>query len=412
MERHGFTVMDKESHNPSIHSDNSSGSTVSFTVSDVKPGSVGTASLDSQSKGATSKMNWSITCVNKRDRPEELGDDVCLSPSKKSKIKEGSLQTERGKKSVLEDVKTKTTDTLREIGKDFISAGAKLKQQFEMRSNKVTDKIDNLSKNAQDRIPNVEEPSTSCEASTSQGSFKASENGQTKTESEKKKKKKKKKKASDRDNSPIPSRSRSKERYNNTNDSREKSRSRSIEKPLNRHSYENGDQRENIRHTSWNHDAPVKKWDQKIDRKLDRSVTWDGTKGANFLDEIKRSSEIRSWSGDRKFEERRERKRSMSPESDDEMDRGRVKKVKKKWEDKKLSYNPFQEAQNFNDKGGRSRFKDNFQHKKSESGSRNGYFTKDRDRHDKPCGHFQRSYSKSSDTRRDGKGWDHNYHRN
>ena len=198
VERHGFTVIDKESHNPSIHSDNSSGSTQSFTVTDIKSGFCsGTPATEPHNKMTASKLSWNVTSVNKRDRSEELTDsleEVCMSPSKKSKIKEGSLLTDKGKKSVLEDVKTKTTDTLRELGKDFISAGAKLKQQFEMRSNKVTDKIDSLSKNTEDKIPNIEEPSTSCEASTSQGSFKTRNNHKMEPEPEKKKKKKKKKK--------------------------------------------------------------------------------------------------------------------------------------------------------------------------------------------------------------------------
>lgn len=103
----------------------------------------------------------------------------------------------------------------------------------------------------------------------------------------------------------------------------------------------------------------------------------------------------------------------MSPESDDELDRGRVKKVKKKWEDHKPSHNPFQVAQNYKYKEGKSRFKDNFRHSGGDSGSRNGYFTKDRDSHNKYQAHYPRSLSKGSVNRREGKnGWDHNYHRN
>ena len=98
----------------------------------------------------------------------------------------------------------------------------------------------------------------------------------------------------------------------------------------------------------------MKRWDSKPKngggKSLDRSATWDGSKGANFLDEIKRSSTIRSWSGsgagaaeNSEANGGRERKRSMSPASDeDELDRGRVKKVKKKKEERKMSYNPFQ----------------------------------------------------------------------
>ena len=60
------------------------------------------------------------------------------SPLKRSKLKEESSSlslssNEKAKKSVLEDVKTKTTETWREFSKDVMSAGAKLKQQFEIR---------------------------------------------------------------------------------------------------------------------------------------------------------------------------------------------------------------------------------------------------------------------------------------
>merc|ERR1719431_1919595 len=70
---------------------------------------------------------------------------------------------------------TKTSETWREFSKDVLSAGAKLKQQFEVRSSKVTDKIESLTKNIEEILPKFEEPSTACEASTSQGSSKSKE---------------------------------------------------------------------------------------------------------------------------------------------------------------------------------------------------------------------------------------------
>ena len=76
---------------------------------------------------------------------------------------------------------------------------------FISRSNKVTDKLENLSKNIEDIMPKFEDqqPSTSCEASTSQGSCKprggeggggGGEMGSTDSPKKKNKKKKKKKK--------------------------------------------------------------------------------------------------------------------------------------------------------------------------------------------------------------------------
>ena len=165
---------------------------------------------------------------------------------------------------------------------------------------------------------------------------------------------------------------------------------------------------ENVRQSSWNQDAPIKKWDNKGDRRLERSVTWDGSKGKNFLAEIKRSAEIRSWSGDRRIEINRERKRSISPETDDEMDRGRVKKVKKKWEEKKLSYNPFQAAQNKDKKEHSYRMSDdNYKRDRSSSGMRDNFHKKNR------YG-FKDKYRPNRDdsSHRRHQGWDHNYHRN
>ena len=109
-----------------------------------------------------------------------------------------------------------------------------------------------------------------------------------------------------------------------------------------------------------NPDAPVKSWDSKPDLKnIGRSVTWDGSKGSNIADLLRKGSEIRSWSGDRSKDLERKnmepRKRSAAQELDAELDAGRVKKVKKfkdderssKWNDK----NPFQMAQEYRNKG-------------------------------------------------------------
>merc|ERR1712013_650929 len=55
-----------------------------------------------------------------------------------------------------------------------------------------------------------------------------------------------------------------------------------------------------VKHSSYNPDIVAKKWDEKPDMKtIGRSNTWDGSKSSNFLEELKRGQEIRSWSGDR-----------------------------------------------------------------------------------------------------------------
>ena len=51
-----FLVTEQDSHNPSVHSDNSTGSTTSFTVSDSV---VGTARKAED--GAASRQSWTVT---------------------------------------------------------------------------------------------------------------------------------------------------------------------------------------------------------------------------------------------------------------------------------------------------------------------------------------------------------------
>jgi len=114
-----------------------------------------------------------------------------------------------------------------------------------------------------------------------------------------------------------------------------------------------------VKESSSNPSAPVKKWDAKPQMKtIGRSVTWDGSKGSNVVEELMKSSEIRSWSGDRSTLERKmlgeQRKRSAGDDLDEEMDAGRVKKVKKHREEPaayRSDQNPFQVAQNVTNRG-------------------------------------------------------------
>ena len=72
------------------------------------------------------------------------------------------------------------------------------------------------------------------------------------------------------------------------------------------------------------------RWDSKPELgTIGRSVTWDGSKGADIVGELMKGSGIRSWSGDRSDLERRrdERKRGANTDNDD-IDRGKVKKVR------------------------------------------------------------------------------------
>jgi len=107
--------------------------------------------------------------------------------------------------------------------------------------------------------------------------------------------------------------------------------------------------------SSCNPNAPVKRWDSKPELgAIGRSVTWDGSKGADIVAELNKGSGIRSWSGDRSDLERKRDERKRGAETDnDDIDRGKVKKVKKRKEEAAAynkSSNPFQTAQNAQNK--------------------------------------------------------------
>merc|ERR1719244_1467308 len=60
-----FVVTDLEAHNPSIHSDNSTGSTTSFTVTDIASSRAGPSS--SSEASVTSRQKWSITSSSNKE---------------------------------------------------------------------------------------------------------------------------------------------------------------------------------------------------------------------------------------------------------------------------------------------------------------------------------------------------------
>merc|ERR1719318_1899574 len=69
-----FVVTDLDSHNPSIHSDNSTGSTTSFCVSDIGPSK--NASGSSSDVSVTSRHKWSITSYNKESSNDKDSDSL------------------------------------------------------------------------------------------------------------------------------------------------------------------------------------------------------------------------------------------------------------------------------------------------------------------------------------------------
>jgi len=151
---------------------------------------------------------------------------------------------------------------------------------------------------------------------------------------------------------------------------------------------------------------------------MGRSVTWDGSKGSSVLDELKRRPEVKSWSGDQsKWESKEGRKRSASS-SEEEMDRGRTKKIKKRQEERNTDLNPFQDAQDYKNKGHNSfsREKYNRDSLRNYSGSRDRDHRDRRDSRDK----YSRDYSRdrgrngsssNANHERPRKSWDHTYNR-
>ena len=345
--RNEFHVRDIDSHSPSVHSDNSAGSTTSFTISDIAPGTRPT-SASSDSYLTTSRQKWNVVSQPAASvKPDQPSKRERSSPPKSAMIKEEKEDTcseadlqgspkKRKKTSLLENGGHSLLSKAAEIGKDIFNAGAKLI------------KASKLGKELEDETSSVLESGTTCEASTSYSHDKASSSKIT-TESEERRQKKKKKK-----NKHKEEREDTDAWEEKTKDNLDKFTSDQAAK-----SQKELDDSSSFKKSSFNPDAPVKSWDSKPELKtIGRSVTWDGTKaGGDIGDMIRRQTEIRSWSGDRSRDLERKnlepRKRSAAQDHDAELDAGRVKKVKK-WRDETEKWsdiNPFQAAQEHRNKG-------------------------------------------------------------
>jgi len=402
-----FVVTDLDAHNPSIHSDNSTGSTASFSVSDAGPSRAGTSS--SSEASVTSRNKWNITNCGGKEASNMISLPVnAISASGSSSKRERSVPP---KASVTEKLKDETfaSDTeligspkkrkktavfdrgnllekAAEIGKDVWNAGTKLGNLF--KPNKHV-------KEFSDSKADVESESvTSCEATTSfQDDKPKSSSSMSRAEviadaddendedfhnskkHKKKKKKHKKKRDASSDTEAWEEKTRDNlDKFKEGKDKRSKS----------------PDHIRSVKESSSNPNAPVKKWNAKPELKaIGRSVTWDGSKGSNIVEEMLKGSEIRSWSGDRSTLERKlatePRKRSAGDDLDAEMDAGRVKKVKKHREEPgayKWDKNPFQIAQNITNRGDKF-YSGHGSHerKRSEEGTRNDSLSGDRSRY-------------------------------
>jgi len=391
--KNDFVVKDLDSHNPSVHSDNSTGSTASFTISDINPAARGSSSSSSDIS-VTSRQKWNVTSLSRAEsltkksghsngnsvKRERSVPPKLLSCEKVRDSNEDIIGSpEKRKKLLIPDHGT-LLDRAAEIGKDVWNAGTKLGKQFFKGK---------LGKEIVDTSDIPAESSTVCEATTSHQDEKPiSSSSSSRIEKEvdedkhnssdfchaKKHKKKKKK---------------HKRKYEDGSDNEDW-----VEKTkdnLNKFNGE-GDNGSNTKVSAFNPDAPIKQWNSKPDMKsIGRSVTWDGSRGSNIADEVMKSTSIRSWSGDRSSLDKRplgdQRKRSAADELDAEMDAGRVKKMKKhrieppnfKWDK-----NPFQIAQNIANRGEsersyKSHDSDRWEDKKSKSWNRDDHHFSNRD---------------------------------
>jgi len=418
-----FVVTDLDSHNPSIHSDNSTGSTTSFSVSDMGSGRNGAGS--STDASVTSRQKWSITHYNGKDSSPTNGKESTSASKRNSLQINGTLpmSTSKRERSVPPKLtksekvndenfasdtelmgspkKRKKTamfergnllEKAAEIGKDVWNAGTKLGMNL-FKSSKP-------SKGPNDHKVNYESESvTSCEATTSYQDDKPKSSSTTSrsevtadaddendedfhhTKKHKKKKKKHKKKLDDNSDTEgwVEKTRDNLDKFDDIGSKKKRPKSPEYNRT--------------VKESSSNPTAPVKKWDAKPELKtIGRSVTWDGSKGSNVVEELMKGSEIRSWSGDRSALERKvtvePRKRSAGDDLDAEMDAGRVKKVKKHREEApayKWDQNPFQVAQNISNRGDK---KDKFfeahsshERKRSEDSKRNDSWNRDKPRY-------------------------------
>merc|ERR1719431_1805172 len=102
-----FVVTDLEAHNPSIYSDNSTGSTTSFTVTDIVSSRAGPSS--SSDASVTSRQKWSITSSSKKE-----ADSYKVSGVKGSSLQLNMINATTKRERSVPPKSSFTTEKLRE----------------------------------------------------------------------------------------------------------------------------------------------------------------------------------------------------------------------------------------------------------------------------------------------------------
>jgi len=317
--RNEFHVKDCDSHSPSVHSDNSSGSTTSFTVTDI--GDTIRLTNSGESSFVTSRQKWNVVSASESNKRSGFATDS-LEPDEK-KIRKATL-FDSGAGTIL--------GKAAELGKDLMNAGAKL-----FKSGKSKD---------DGELTAMETSSvTSCEATTSHQNGKASSSSHQDSEYENRGRKKQKKK---------------KKKQKRSEDSDSEFWEEKTKENLSK--FVQPSDESTCKISTFNPNAPIKNWDSKPAPDTGpvtsgRSVTWDGRKSTNITDQLNKASEIRSWGGERSTLEKKDpehRKRSAGQELDAEIDTGRVKKIRKQERDEPTRWgkeNPFQIAQDHRNRG-------------------------------------------------------------
>lgn len=110
--------------------------------------------------------------------------------------------------------------------------------------------------------------------------------------------------------------------------------------------------------------VPTQAWDHHVQDSLGQSrhdrketpskAAWDGTRRSNIFEELQKKTAVMSWNGGRSQadieaeKEKRKQKKTWSDHYEEDIDRGKVKKVKNKHhDDNRNAFNFFQKLQNF-----------------------------------------------------------------
>jgi len=300
--RNEFTVTDLDAHNPSVHSDNSTGSTTSFTVTEMTSRDASNAAgrNNSGEGSVTSRQRWRVSPTPSTTPVPSSLPSSSSSVAKPSKTST-SVKRERSVPPEKQNQQEKNDDDDDQAASDTELMGSpKKRKKTGLFDGHLLEKVAGVGKDVWSMgsklsnsifKPKKVEAETTCEATTSHQDDKACSSSSSsivtskpkamaehedgdaddeeerRREKEHKKKKKKKKYHDEREEEEV----KSKKEISLVKEKKE----------------EEGDVVKRVKHSSFNPDIVAKKWDEKPDMKsIGRSNTWDGSKSSNLLDTI------------------------------------------------------------------------------------------------------------------------------